>query len=223
MIKSLILYASTILIGWECPTSTTFKKYEDIDGYKYISLVDLDLNKVKSDFVTVIYQDSVYFKYSFNQKSRFFYVSYFPNDTIANTVVVLNNSLSIYRFSDWIKVSPSPKINYSEVKLVYFIDSALRVKYVRYLAKGEILYTSSIVKRNDSEYEILVGIEYPRIDSVFADNKDNFLPISIHLAPISQDYVPYFWLFDRGETPNVLLWEYHENKIERLLDAMGPD
>ena len=91
-------------MGWEFPKSITSENHIDINRYNYISIGELDLNEIRSDFMTVINQDTIYFKYSFDQKSRFFYVLQNPNDTNTNLIVSLNNSITSYRFKDEIKV-----------------------------------------------------------------------------------------------------------------------
>jgi hypothetical protein len=75
------------------------------------------------------------------------------------------------------------------------------------------------VKRNEREYEVLVGVEHPKTKNIFDSTTTyNFLPISILLPHINESYIPYLWLI-KEEIPNVLLYEYHEDKIRRLYDV----
>ncbi len=219
MLKLLIIFTSAILIGWEYPNSITSENCIDIERYNYIPIGELDLYKIRSDFMTVIIQDTIYFKYSSNQKGRFLYVLHNPTDTITNRIIFLSNSISCYRFINDFKVSSFPEIKYKNVKVIYFMDSTLKVKYVRNALQGEFPYASKVVKRNESEYEVFVGVEHPKTKNIFdSTTTKNFLPISIILPHMNESYIPYLWILEQ-EVPNLLLYEYNEDKVRRLYDV----
>jgi hypothetical protein len=219
MLQLLILFTSAILTGWEYPKSITSENNIDIERYVYIPISELDLYKIRSDFMTVINQDTIYFKYSLNQKSRVLYVLQNPNDTITNRIIFLANSISCYRFKNEFKVSSFPEIKSKNVNVVYFMEPTLKVKYVRNAMQGEFFYASKIIKRNEREYELLVGVEYPKTKNIFESTTvNNFIPISIILPHLNEAYIPYLWILEE-EVPNILLYEYSEDKIRRLNDV----
>jgi hypothetical protein len=50
MLKLLILNLGAILMGWEYPKSITSENHIDINRYNYISISELDLYEIRSDF-----------------------------------------------------------------------------------------------------------------------------------------------------------------------------